>query len=144
MNPAYTRALPVSLSATITSMGTAMTRTARMKSLNRPILKFCWLSTKASSREVVILDISAGWNLTGPSSNHEWEPLTSLDTKMTRTSSPSTARYMGMGSASQILGGMINRISPPRPSAVSIHTNCFPLRALQAKMEEGPVEWIEA
>ena len=72
------------------SMGRMMMAAARARSLSLDRRKFCMLITKASSSEVDILEISAGWKRTGPRSNHEWEPLTSLDTKITTTSSPST------------------------------------------------------
>ena len=43
----------------------------------------------ASISDVVVLDSSAGWKLTGPSENQEREPLTSWLRKITATSSPS-------------------------------------------------------
>ena len=144
MKPAYTRAEPVSLSATMMSMGTAMMAAARRKSFHWVILKFCRLMTEARRREVVIFDISAGWNLIGPSSNHECDPFTSLETKMTSTSRAQTMTYMGTEALSHNRGGSTNRMSPARPKAVSIQTNCFPLRTLQSKMEAGSSEWMDA
>jgi hypothetical protein len=98
----------------------------------------------ASSSDVVIFDISAGWNLMGPNSNHEWDPFTSLDRKMTATSRKHTARYMGIDALSHRLGGITNRMRAASPKAVSIQTNCFPLRTLQSKMDEGDSEWTDA
>ena len=140
MNPTYTRADPVSLSATMISMGSAITAAAIMKCLNLDSLNPCWLMIRASTSEVVIFEISAGWKLTGPSVNHEWDPFTSLETNITSTSRASTARYRGIDSPSQSFGGSTNRISPPSPKAVSIHMNCFPLLALQSNMDDGSVE----
>ena len=128
IKPVYTRALPVSLSPTITSMGTPMTAQASRKSLHRVILNPCWLNKKDSSRDVDILEISAGWKLTGPRLNHEWEPLMSDDTKITTTRSSSTKAYSGIQIPSQSRAGKTNRITPASPSAVRIQTNCFPAR----------------
>ncbi len=126
------------------SIGRPMMAATRKKSFQADSLKFCRLMTVASRREVVIFDISAGWNLTGPSSNQEWDPFTSLDRKMTSTSRAQTPRYIGMDAPSHRLGGIRNRISPARPKAVSIQTNCLPLRTDQSKMEEGSSEWTDA
>ena len=46
----------------------------------------------ASSNEVVIFDISAGWNRTGPNSNQDLDPFTSTPRKMTATSSTMTIK----------------------------------------------------
>ena len=144
MKPAYTRAEPVSLSATMMSIGTPMMAATRKKSFHCVILKFCRLITVASRSDVVIFEISAGWNLTGPNSNHEWEPFTSLETKMTSTRRAQTIRYIGMDTLSQNPGGRTNRIKPARPKEVSIQTNCLPLRTDQSKMEAGFSEWTDA
>ena len=90
MNPAYTRALPVSLSATITSIGRPIIAAAMRKSLGRLILNHCWLITSDRSSEVVIFETSAGWKRIGPRSNHECDPFTSEETNITSTRSPST------------------------------------------------------
>ena len=90
--PTYTRAEPVSLSARIISIGTPTTRAAYQKSRTRDNRKPCRLIRLASSNEVEILEISAGWNLTGPSSNQEWEPFTSFDTKITSTKRKATPK----------------------------------------------------
>ena len=72
------------------SMGRAMVSAARAKPRGLDRRKPWRLITEASIRDVVIFDISAGWNFTGPSSNHECDPLTSSLTKITRTSRNST------------------------------------------------------
>ena len=69
-------------------IGRRMIMAVIMKSLNLPILYPNWLITVARSREVDILDISAGWNLTGPKANHDLDPLTSIPRKMTATRRP--------------------------------------------------------
>ena len=144
MKPAYTRADPVSLSRTMMPIGTAIMAATSRKSFHSLSLKFCRLMTVASRSEVVIFDISAGWNLTGPSSNHEWDPFTSLDTNMTRTSKAHTARYIGTDALSQKRGGRTKRMKPASPNEVSIHTNCLPLRKPQSMMEVGFSEWMDA
>ena len=63
---------------------------------------------------------------------------------MTATSRKQTARYMGIDALSHSRGGMTNRMRPASPKAVSIQTNCFPLRTDQSKMEEGDSEWTDA
>ena len=98
----------------------------------------------ASSSDVVILDISAGWNLTGPNSNQEWDPFTSFDTNITTTRSPSTNRYIGSDALSQNWGFITNRITAASTKDVSIQTNCFPQRKLKSNMLAGPSEWMEA
>ena len=125
-------------------IGTTMMAATSRKSFHSLSLKFCRLITVASRSEVVIFDISAGWNLTGPSSNHEWDPFTSLDTNMTRTSKAHTARYIGTDALSQKRGGRTKRMKPASPNEVSIHTNCLPLRKPQSMMEVGFSEWMDA
>ena len=71
MNPRYTRADPVSFSATIMSIGTAMTAATSSKSFKFDSLKLVLLIMVASTREVAILETSAGWKLTGPRLNQE-------------------------------------------------------------------------
>ena len=71
MKPTYTRAEPVSLSATIISIGSTTMATASSICFQLYILKPGRLITEARSSDVVILDSSAGWNFTGPSSNQE-------------------------------------------------------------------------
>ena len=90
MKPTYTRAEPVSLSPRMASIGRpTMAATAR-KCWRLDMRKVGLLITMARSSDVVIFEISAGWNFTGPSSNQECEPLTSLLTKMTSTSRKKT------------------------------------------------------
>ncbi|CDC63870.1 unknown [Bacteroides sp. CAG:770] len=48
------------------------------------------LITRASNRDVVILDTSAGWKRTGPNVNQDLEPLTSSPKKITAIRSPMT------------------------------------------------------
>ena len=144
MNPTYTSAEPVSLSATMVSIGTRMMNAARNRSPNFRMLKFGLLIVIASSSEVVILDISAGWNFTGPNSNHECEPFTSLDTKMTSTSRPRTMKYEGVASTSHSFGLMANSLRMAIRNAVIIQMNCLPLRKPQSKMEDGSAEWMDA
>ena len=71
-----------------------------MKSLARPILYPRRLITDASIKDVEIFEISAGWNLTGPNSNHDRDPLTSIPRKITATSNPRVNRYIGVESPS--------------------------------------------
>ena len=112
----------------MTIIGIPITRATSMRSFSRSILKLCWLMTVASSSDVVILLTSAGWNLTGPNSNHDRDPFTSSPRKITATSSPSTIRYIGREVDSQNWAGITNRIRAARPRAVSIQTNCLPER----------------
>ena len=98
----------------------------------------------ASSKDVVILEISAGWNFTGPNSNQECDPFTSFETKITTTSSTSTNKYIGSDALSQNCGLTRNSITAARTRAVRIQTNCFPQRKLKSKMLAGPSEWMEA
>ena len=107
-------------------------------------LKPCLLITNASIREVVIFDISAGWNFTGPNSNQEWEPFTSLLTNITRISRKSTSRYRTSGTASQKRGFSTKSISTPAAREIPNQRNCFPLRQPRSKMEDGSVECTEA
>ena len=100
--------------------------------------------TKAKRRDVVIFDTSAGWNLTGPNSNHDLDPFTSTPRNMTATSRNSTPTYNGMDALSHILGGRTNRINPASPMDVRIHTNCLPLRRFQSRIEVPAEEWTEA
>ena len=74
------------------SMGSPITRATCVKPLEEVSLNPWRPMTRASIRDVVILETSAGWNFTGPSSNQECEPLTSRLRKITSTSSTSTAR----------------------------------------------------
>ena len=53
------------------SMGSPMMSATVSKSFALLILKLGLLIVAARTSDVVILDISAGWNLIGPSSNHE-------------------------------------------------------------------------
>ena len=115
-----------------------------MKSLTLPILYPCWLMTVASSRDVDILDISAGWNRTGPNANHDRDPLTSIPRKITAISSMSTNRYIGTESPSYIRGLRAKRIIAAMPNAVMIHTNCLPLRLAKSKIDAGSDECTEA
>ena len=144
MNPIYTRALPVSLSAIITSMGTPMMAQHMRKSRIRVIRKPCWLTHHDKSREVVILDISAGWKLTGPRLNQECDPLMLDDTNITSTSSPSTTPYSGIQIPSQSLAGKRNRMMAASPSAVRIQTNCLPARVEKSRMEPASDVWVAA
>ena len=121
-----------------------MTRAVSIRSRKRSILKPDWLITVARRRDVVILDTSAGWNLTGPNSNQEREPLTSTPRNMTATRSTSVMRYSGKDALSHNRAGHTNRISAASPSAVRIQTNCFPQRKPKSKIDEGPSEWMEA
>ena len=92
INPTYTSAEPVSLCAMIISIGTRITAATEAKFLNLLILNPNWLIRVASMRDVDILEISAGWNRTGPNSNHDLEPLTSVPRKITAIRSSRTAR----------------------------------------------------
>ena len=113
-----------------------------MKKLVSVVL--CLLMVAASSSDVVILDISAGWNFTGPNSNHECEPLTSLETNITRTSRAPTTTYEGIEMTSHNRGFRTKSIIAASPSDVIIQMNCLPLLADHAKMLEGSEEWMDA
>ena len=126
------------------SMGSPMMRATVRKSFALVILKLGLLIVAARSSDVVIFDISAGWNLTGPNSNHECEPLTSLDTNITSTSSAITIMYDGTEMTSHSRGFRMKRMSAASPSEVMIQTNCLPLRAVQSKMLAGSEEWMDA
>ena len=95
MNPTYTRAEPVSLWRTMISIGRRMINAVIMKSLALPILYPCWLMNVASSRDVDIFDISAGWNRTGPNANHDLEPFTSIPRNITAIRRATTKMYIG-------------------------------------------------
>ena len=91
MKPTYTSAEPVSLSPRIASIGRPMIAATASRCLRLDRRNDGLPIRAARTSDVVILDISAGWNLTGPSSNQECDPLTSLLTKITRISRKSTA-----------------------------------------------------
>ena len=128
----------------MTTIGIPRIKAVRRKSLNRVILKLAWLISVARSRDVVIFETSAGWNLIGPNSNHDRDPLTSIPRNITATSIPRTPKYRINDVLSQNCGFMANRITPPSPNAVRIHTNCFPQRNPKSNIEAGPSEWMEA
>ncbi len=114
----------------MTTIGMPRIKAVRRKSLNRVILKLTWLISVASSSDVVIFETSAGWNLIGPNSNHDRDPLTSTPRNITATSRHSTPRYKGMDALSQSWAFTTNRMRAASPSAVRIHTNCLPERKL--------------
>ena len=114
----------------MTSIGTPRINAVSMKSLNLVILKLTWLISVARSRDVVIFETSAGWNLTGPNSNQDRDPLTSTPRNITPTSRHMTNRYSGTEALSQNCALITNRIRAASPSAVSIQTNCLPERKL--------------
>ena len=142
--PTYTRAEPVSLSPRMASIGSPIIRATDRKPFLEARRNPCRLITMASMSEVVIFDTSAGWNFTGPNSNHECEPFTSLLTKITSTSRQNTTRYATGVMTSQSRGLMANKISASNRSATTIHTNCFPLLHPGSNMDEGSVECTEA
>ena len=144
MNPTYTKADPVSLCSTIIIIGTRIISAVMIKSFILPILYPSWLMKVASIREVDILDISAGWNLTGPNSNHDREPFTSMPRKITAISSRITPAYIGTDRPSYILGLSAKSMITARTNEVSIHTNCLPLLHSQSKMDVGSDEWTDA
>ena len=94
----------------------------------------------ARSMAVVIFEISAGWNLTGPNANHERDPLTSTPRKMTATSRIRTKMYAGVLMTSHSLGFMTKRMSRSRAKALSIQIACLPLLQFQSNMEDGSEE----
>ena len=100
--------------------------------------------TVAKSSDVAIFDISAGWNLTGPNANHDRDPFTSIPRNMTATSNAIVNRYIGRDSPSYSRGGMTKRIMAAMPNAVTIHTNCLPLRLAKSKIEDGSEAWMDA
>ena len=135
--PAYTRAEPVSLSATITSIGISTMSAAMMKCRILLILKPGRLIMDARRSDVVILDNSAGWNLTGPSSNQECEPFTLWLMKITSTNSTSTTRYAGLLMLSQKYELITKSTKAASTMAPPIHSACLPLLQLRSNMEEG-------
>ena len=138
--PTYTRALPVSLSAIIISIGRATTAATFRKSLRLAKLKPTLPINVARTREVVIFEISAGWKETGPRRNHECEPFTLAPTKITATSRNNTTKYAGTAATSHSRGFTTKSITAASTVAVSIQTNCFPLRQPQSKMLAGSLE----
>ena len=98
----------------------------------------------ASIRDVEILDISAGWNRTGPNPNQDLDPFTSIPRKITATSRPSARMYIGSESPSYIRGLRAKSIMPASMIDVPIHTACFPLLQFQSKIEDGSVECMDA
>ena len=126
------------------SIGRPMMSAMVRKSLALPILKPGLLMVAASSSDVVIFDISAGWNFTGPSSNQECEPFTSFDRNITSTSRTPTSTYDGMDMTSHKRGLRTKRMRAASPSEVTIQMNCLPLRAVQSKMLAGSDEWMDA
>ena len=107
-------------------------------------MKFVLLIIVASTSDVAIFDTSAGWKLTGPKLNQEWEPFTSDPTNITATSSTSMTRYDGMEMTSHRRGLNTKRMSVASTTPVRIHTNCFPLLTEKSNIDEGSEEWIEA
>ena len=100
--------------------------------------------TVARSRDVDILDISAGWNLTGPNVNQELEPFTSTPRNITAISSAMTKRYIGTDRPSYIRGLRTNSIMDAMHKAVMIHMNCFPLLPSKSSMVPGSLECTDA
>ena len=128
----------------IISMGRATTAATLRKSLRRAKLKPTLPIRVASTSEVVIFEISAGWKETGPRRNHECEPFTDAPTKITATRRNTTTKYAGTDTTSHSRGFTTKSITAASTVAVSIQTNCFPLRQLQSKMLAGSLEWMEA
>ena len=91
-----------------------------------------------------IFEISAGWNLIGPNSNQDRDPFTSIPRKITATRSSSVNIYIGSENPSYTLGLSTKRMMPARPNDVRIHTNCFPLRQPQSKIDDGSDDCTEA
>ena len=144
MNPTYTSAEPVSLSPRITSIGRAMTAATVRKFENLVSLNPGLLIMNARRREVVIFEISAGWNRTGPKANQDLEPLTSTPRKITATSRNRTIMYSSPAPLSHRFDGMRKTMRLPRPNAVRIHMNCFPLLTLKSRMPVFSPPWMEA
>ena len=140
MYPTYTSADPVSCSPSMASIGSPTTTATERKSFQLSILNPCLPITRASISEVVILETSAGWNFIGPNSNHEWEPFTSLLTKITSTNRAKTSRYSTGGTTSHTLGLITNNISTFATNDMPNHRNCLPLRQLRSNMEDGSEE----
>ena len=140
MKPTYTSADPVSLSAMIISIGNMTVSTARKKWRMLSILNPGRLISHAITSDVVIFDSSAGWNFTGPSSNHECDPLTLLLMKITMISSNTTTPYAGRHTLSQKYGLMTNSISTASTSALPIQSACLPQLNPRSKIDDGSPE----
>lgn len=67
-----------------------MTEDHEIKEVEVEESKIYFVGTR--SRDVDILDISAGWNRTGPKANHDRDPFTSIPRNMTATSNAMTNR----------------------------------------------------
>ena len=116
------------------------THSAELAKLSIQEKAFIWTDLDSPDTECgrnFILEISAGWNRTGPNSNHEREPFTSIPRKITAISSNMTNPYIGNEALSYIRGGTTNRIKTAIMRAVVIHTNCLPLRLPKSKIEAG-------
>ena len=102
------------------------------------------LITKAMRRDVVIFEISAGWNLIGPMLNHDLDPLTSTPRKITATRRNRTIIYISPAPLSHKLVGIRKIIRLPSPRAVRIQINCFPLLTLKSSIPMLSPPWMEA
>ena len=107
-------------------------------------LKPYLLMVYASSKDVLIFDISAGWNLTGPSSNHDFEPLTSLPRKITANSKAQTSIYIIVERTLYVFSLIINITSMAPPKDISIQINCIPHFCDRSKMDVWVSEYIAA
>ena len=114
------------------------------KSGNAMATMMMQLIMNARRSEVVIFEISAGWNRTGPKANQDLEPLTSTPRKITATSRNRTIMYSSPAPLSHRFEGMRNTMRLPRPNAVRIHMNCFPLLTLKSRMPVFSPPWMEA
>ena len=126
------------------SIGRAITSATDRKFPGFVILNPGLLITNAISRDVVILEISAGWNLTGPKANQDLDPLTSTPRKMTATNRNSTTVYRSPAPLSHRFGLMRKMMMPPSPNAVSIQMNCLPLLAEKSNMLFTSAPWTDA
>ncbi|MBO7305456.1 MAG: hypothetical protein J6U47_01865, partial [Bacteroidales bacterium] len=80
----------------------------------------------ASSKDVLIFDISAGWNLTGPNSNQDFDPLTSLPRKITANNNAQTSMYIIVERTLYVFSLIINITNMAPPKEMSIQINCMP------------------
>ncbi|MPM54244.1 hypothetical protein SDC9_101019 [bioreactor metagenome] len=94
INAEYTSAEPVSLCMIINNTGTMMIKAVLIMPLGErnwnPYLDI----NEARAIVVAILESSAGWNRTGPNSNHDLDPFTSIPRKITATSKSKEPPYI--------------------------------------------------